>query len=78
MSVRTRIKSHTKAQLAAMTQGEVDRHVQDILKEVETIKRDLTYLYKALPGDRKTDEMKAFILPFEFSRYKKAPPKTKK
>lgn len=72
MSVRSRVKQYTKAQFAAMTKAEVDKHVANVLKEAKTAERkDLTYLYKALPGDRKTPEMKEKILPYEFSKYKK-------
>lgn len=76
MSVRSRIKQFTKAQFAAMSAAEVERHVASVLREASAAKkrgdtRDLTYLYKALPGDRKTPEMKRRILPFDLSTYKK-------
>lgn len=77
-SVRQRVKQHTKAQFAAMTKTEVDKHVANVLKEAKTADtKDLTYLYKALPGDRKTPEMKSKLLPFEFSKYKKTLPRSK-
>ena len=76
MSVRKRIPTYTKAQFAAMPKRAVDAHVAAVLREAAAAKargdrRSLTYLYKALPGDRKTKEMKAKILPFDLSDYKK-------
>jgi hypothetical protein len=76
MSVRKRIPAYTKEQFAAMTKRAVDAHVAAVLREAEAAKArgdrsSLTYLYKSLPGDRKTKEMKEKILPFDLSVYKK-------
>ena len=67
---------YTKAEFAAMSKRAVDEHVADILREAAAAKARgdtgrLTYIYKALPGDRKTKEMKARILPFDLTEYKK-------
>mgnify|MGYP000339046227 CR=1 FL=1 len=80
MSVRKTIKQLTKSQLSGMSDNEVRRHVREILAAVDEEKaagrtKDLVYLYKALPGDRKTDEMKKRILPFDMNDYKKKKPK---
>ena len=80
MSVRQKVKQYTKAQFEAMSESQKKKHVADVLREVEAAKalgrtKDLTYLYKALPGDMKTQEMKKRILPFDFSNYKKKPRK---
>ena len=75
-SVRARVKQLTKAQLSAMTKAQVEAHVAAVLAAVEEEKaagrtKDLAYLYKALPGDRKSPEMKKRILPFDMDDYKK-------
>lgn len=82
-SVRTRVKQLTKTQISAMSDADVDALQAKILSIVEEEKKagrtkDLAYLYKALPGDRKTDEMKKRILPFNMNDYKKSVPKPKK
>lgn len=83
MSVRSRVPQYTRVQFAAMTDAEVRRHVADVMREVRAAKargdtRSLTYLYKALPGSMKTQEMKRRILPFEFDAYKKRAPKARR
>lgn len=77
MRLRERVKQHTKAELRQMTPRQVEAHVSLILREAAKIKpgdgrdADLTYLYKALPGDRKTPAMKAKILPYRLADFRK-------
>lgn len=82
-SVRARIKQYTKAELASMSGQDIEKHVAHIMQAVKQEKaagrtKDLGYLYKALPGKWKTDEMKRRILPFDMKDYKKKVPPPKK
>ena len=82
-SIRARVEDFTKAQYAKMSKRQVDNHVRKIREAAREEKaagrtQHLSYLYKALPGHLKTDEMKREILPFDMKDFRKSVPKAKK